>query len=89
MAEIPKKLFREIENIAESDKWGDFKQEMMLGRVAKIHIANTFNGIVDMDFLDYGHFATFLHIQDTFSRFSAIIFTGAKKNKHRKWCEGR
>ena len=32
-----------------------------------------------MDFVDYGGHATFLHIQDTFSRFSVIRFLGAKK----------
>ena len=34
-----------------------------------------------MDFPDYGDFATFLRILDTFSRFSAIIFTGANKKE--------
>ena len=46
----------------------------MFGRVAKIPIANTFNELVEMDFVDYVDYATFLHIRDTFSRFSVIIF---------------
>ena len=51
----------------------------MFGRVAKIPIANTFSGLVEMDFADYGDHATFLYIQDTFSRFSVIAFIGTKK----------
>ena len=42
-------------------------------------ISNTFNGLVEMDFVDYGGYAAFLHIPDTFSRFRAIVYTGAKK----------
>ena len=42
--------------------------------VAKIPIANTFNELVEMDFVDYGGYATFLHIQDTFSRFPPSYF---------------
>ena len=34
-----------------------------------------------MDFVDYGDFAAFLNIQDTLSRFSAIILMGSKKNE--------
>ena len=37
-------------------------------------IANTFSELVEMDFSDYLDLSTFLHIQDTFSRFSAIAF---------------
>ena len=44
-----------------------------------IQIANTPNELVEMDFADYGDFATFLRIQGTFSRFSAIIFMGEKE----------
>ena len=68
-AKVAQKLFRGIKILAENDKKGEFKQERMFGRVAKIHIANTFNELVGMDFVDYGGHATFLHIQDTFSRF--------------------
>ena len=32
-----------------------------------------------MDFADYGDFSTFLQMQETFSRFSAINFTVAKR----------
>ena len=58
----------------------------MFGRVAKIPIYNTFNELVEMDFADYGDLATFLHMRDTFSRFSASVFVGAKrKNDRREW----
>ena len=60
-------------------KKGDSKQERMFGRLAKIPIANTFSELSEMDFADYGDLATFLHIQATFSRFSAIVFLGTKK----------
>ena len=60
---------------------GYFIQERMFGRLSKIPTANTFNESVGMDSVDYGDFPTSLHIQDTFSRFSAIIFTGAKKKE--------
>ena len=53
----------------------------MFGRVAKIPIANTFSELVEMAFLDYGDLGTFLRIQDTFPRFSAIVFMGAKKQE--------
>ena len=63
----------------------------MFGRVPKIPIANTFDKLVEMDFADYGDFATFLHIQDTFPRFSAIILWGVnrKQNKRLKWFDKR
>ena len=73
------KLFKEIKELAGSDKKGDFKQERMFGRVAKIPIANNFNELAEMDFVDYGGQATFLHIRDTCSRFPAITFTGNKE----------
>ena len=38
----------------------------MFGRVEKIPIANTVNELVEMDFGDYGDYAAFLHIRDTF-----------------------
>ena len=50
----------------------------MFGRVAKIPIANTSSELVAMDFVDFGDRATFLHIQDTFSRFSVVISTAQK-----------
>ena len=62
-------------------KKDDFEQERLNGRVAKILIASTFSELVEMDFVGYGDFATFLHIQDTFSRFSAIVFMGVKKKE--------
>ena len=53
----------------------------MFGRVAKIPISDTFDELVGMDFVDYGGGATFLHIRDTFSRFSAIILRGEEKGE--------
>ena len=78
-AKIPKKLFKKIKELGDNDKKDEFKQERMFGMVAKILIANTLNGLVAMDFVGYGDYSTFLHIRDTFSRFSAIIFLGDKK----------
>ena len=51
----------------------------MFGAVSKIPISSAFNELVEMGFVDYGDYAAFLHIQDTFSRFSVGVFTGAKK----------
>ena len=79
--EIPKRLFEKIKEMADSDKKDDFKQERMVGRVAKMPISNTFSELVEMDFVDYGRHATFLRIQDTFSRFPVIIFLGTKKKQ--------
>ena len=58
-----------------------FKQERVFGRVAKIPIANNSNELVGMDFVDHGDQATFLHIRDTFSRFSVITPMGIKKKE--------
>ena len=57
-----------------NDKKDEFKQERMFGRVAKIPVSDTFDELVEVDFADYGGYATFLHIQDTFSRFPFVIF---------------
>ena len=73
------KIFSEIKELADDGKKDEFKQERMFGRVAKIPISNTFNEQVGMGFAECGDYATFLHIQDTFSRFAVIIFPGAKK----------
>ena len=51
--------------------------------MAKIPIANTFSELVEMDFVDYGGYTEFLHIQDTLSRFSVSVFTAAKKKGER------
>ena len=61
----------------------------MFGRVAKIPIANKFGELVEMDFVDYGGYATFLHIQDTFSRFTAIIFWHREKGRTNGINDGR
>ena len=75
-------LFREIKSISENDKKDDSEQERMFGRLAKTPIDNTFNELVGgVDFVDYGDLSTFVHIRDTFSRFSAISFSGTKKQE--------
>ena len=63
----------------------------MLGRVAEIPIANAFSELVEIDFVGYGDYAAFLQIQDTFSRFSEVVFVWAKKrtDKLRKWSAKR
>ena len=62
----------------------------MFRRVDKIPLANTFSELVEMVFVDYGDYAAFLHIQDSFSLLS-VVFTGAKKRmgKLQKWYVGR
>ena len=72
----PKKPVKQIKELAGSDKQDDFKQERMFGRVAKIPIANNSNGLVEMDFSDYGGQAAFLRIRDTFSRFAVVTCMG-------------
>ena len=51
---------------------------MMFGGVSESPIADTFNGLVEMGFVDYRGFSTFLNIQGAFPHFSDIMFTGAK-----------
>ena len=77
---IPK-IFRDIKELGDSDKKGEFKQERMFGRASKIPIPDKFNELVEMDFDDYGDYATFLHIRDTFSRFACIIFREQRKGR--------
>ena len=59
----------------------------MFARVVETPIANTFNGLIEMDFVDYGGYAEILHIRGAFSRFSVIAFTVAKKRmtEQLKW----
>ena len=78
--EIPKKISKELKAVAENDKKEDSKQAMMFGRVAKITLANTSNELVEMDFSDYGDFATFLQIQDTF-HVSRLSFYGGHEER--------
>ena len=78
---MAKKFFRELKNIAGVDKKGDFKHERIFGMVAKIPIANTFNELVGMGFVDYGDFPPFYAFRGDFSRFSATILTQARKNE--------
>ena len=59
------------------------KQERMFGMVAKIPIANTFNELVEMDFVDYGDYSAFLRIQDTFfAILRSSIYGGKEKDKN-------
>ena len=51
----------------------------MFVRVSEIPVANTFNELVAMDFVDYGDYAALLNIQDAFSRFPAIISSVGKE----------
>ena len=53
----------------------------MFRRIARIHASRTLNELVDMDFVDGGEDATFLHIQDTFSRYSMITPACARKKR--------
>ena len=76
--EIPKKFLRDIKNIDGGGKKGDFKQEMMFGGAARTPISNTFNELVEMDFVDYGGYAAFLQIQDAFVAISCIGFLWAQ-----------
>ena len=76
-----KESFRELKSVAGNGKNGDFEQERMFGRVAKIPIADTFSELVEMDFADYGDFAALLRIQGALSRFSVIAFIGAKRQE--------
>ena len=62
-------------------KKGDFKKERMFAGLDKIPRSDTLNELAGMDFADYGDSATSPHIHDTFSRFSAIVFLGAKKKE--------
>ena len=72
-------LYRHREMLSANDKKGEFKQERMFGSVSKIPIANTLSELVEMDSVYNGDYAAFLHIRDTFSRYSLEVFTWAKK----------
>ena len=50
-------------------------------------IAGTFNELVEMDFVDDGEDASFLHIKDTSPRYSTITCMWAKKQEQtaEKW----
>ena len=60
-------LFKGISEIAVPDKRDEFKQERMFRRVAKIPISTTCNGLLEMDFVDYGGKAAYPHLQDTYA----------------------
>ena len=71
--EIPKKLFKELSDVAGNDKQAYFKQGRLFGRVETIPIASTSDELVGMVFAGYGDFPAFLHTRGTFSRFPTII----------------
>ena len=79
MAENTKNLCKRPKDVSGNDKRAISNRKECLGWLRKMPIANTFNELVEMDFVDYGDFATVLQIRGTFPRLSAIIFTGAKR----------
>ena len=50
-------------------------------RVAQIPISKNHNGLAEMDFVNYGDEATFLHLQGACPKYYTISFTGDKKKK--------
>ena len=74
------KLFRHLKILAGNGKKDECVQERMFRIVAEIPMTNTFSDLVELNFVDYGGYAAFLHIHDTFSRFSVAVFIGAKKD---------
>ena len=54
---------------------------MMFVEVAKIHIPNTFMGLAEMDFLDYGGDAAFFHAFGRLSRDFMPSFLRARRKK--------
>ena len=53
----------------------------MCRRVAEIPISKAPDGLVGADSVDYGDQEDFLHLQDTFPRYSIIPLIGNKKRK--------
>ena len=78
LAKIPKKLFKDPKDVTGINKRAIQKRKNVCG-VAEIPIANTFDELVEMDFVDYGDFATFLRIQGAFPRFPTIILWERKE----------
>ena len=76
-AGIPKKLPRAIRALCAKDKKRfEFKPGRLLRGVCKIPISETFNGLVEMDFVGGGEGATSPRAQDTFSMYASITFRG-------------
>ena len=61
----PKETPKEIEDVAETDKKDDFKPEMMFGWASKYRLPIP-SGKWAKWIFGIWHFATFLHIRDTF-----------------------
>ena len=59
--------------ISQQSVKGRFQTRKDVWRGIEMHIANTDNGLVGMDFAGYGDFAAFLHIRDAFSSSAAAI----------------
>ena len=78
---IQTQLFKAISEICIQDKKAEFKKERLFRRVSKIHLSRTSNGVMEMDFVEDGGDATFPHLQDTFSRYSAISLIGTGEEK--------
>ena len=81
---IPQELFKAIREIATDDNNDVLMQDRTSQLVAKIHISKTYNGIAGVDFVDYGDQETFLHSEDTLSRYSIIAFVAHKKRRYRR-----
>ena len=79
-ANTPKKLFRNIREMAEVDNEIEFKPERMFGGVAKLQIRSTFNELADMNFVDCGS-CYFLALAGYFSRFPIIVFLWATQTE--------
>ena len=72
---VHKELFKAIrENVMNTE--GGFRRERLLQRAGKIPTPMAFNGIAELDFVNYGDFPTFFRIPDTFSRYAAVTFIG-------------
>ena len=84
MEKIPKELSKELKSGPENDKKGEFKQEMMYGRVEKKQIANTSNGSVEMDFVRYVDFPRSCAFR-TLCTFRGYYFYGGEKER---WASG-
>lgn len=64
--QIHKELFKSIREIALAEKKDEFKREITLRRVSKIPTSKTPNGLLGMDFVDYGDQTSLRLLQDTF-----------------------
>ena len=61
------------------DKKGELNQERLLQRAGAIHISKTPNVLTWMDFVEHGGEELLLRMQDTFTRYLLVNFTGVRK----------